>query len=520
MNTKFSLGKELFLDSSTIEIIDECVKITLGPTGKNGILLTPTQNLKIITNGSLLIKSLRFSSPSANILLQLLEQASVKTYLLSGDGSTVTILLACQLLKNSSRLITSGYNSVFLSNGLKKVAHFLLEKVVEFALPVSKTEEMVGILRTSLGKKVTPEIFDLVKQGITQIGRDGLLLVEETVFPENSVDVIQGIELDKGFASSYFVNELKSFEVIYENPYVLITKGELSNLNQLQEIIEFIKINNRPLVIVGEDISKNVISTLVLNNIQNKIKVVVVKYSAIKFMATGILEDLALLTHANSFDVSRTESNIIYKVEDLGQAKKVIIKKEKSTFFISKFAKLVAIRRINELNRDLLTTDSEYEKNIYKTRIARLSGQIAKIKLGPSNQYEVDEIKQKIENSLMTVKSSLEEGFLPGGGSFYLHVAEEVIQWSSLNLIGEELLASYMVANALQKPFETLLQNQNISTPSLSENIKELGYPYGYNVLTKKVVNTISSQLIDSAKAIRASLWNAISIVSTIIVSE
>jgi len=167
-----------------------------------------------------------------------------------------------------------------------------------------------------------------------------------------------------------------------------------------------------------------------------------------------------------------------------------------------------------------LTTDSEYEKNIYKTRIARLSGQIAKIKLGPSNQYEVDEIKQKIENSLMTVKSSLEEGFLPGGGSFYLHVAEEVIQWSSLNLIGEELLASYMVANALQKPFETLLQNQNISTPSLSENIKELGYPYGYNVLTKKVVNTISSQLIDSAKAIRASLWNAISIVSTIIVSE
>jgi chaperonin GroEL len=274
----------------------------------------------------------------------------------------------------------NGYNAIFISNGLKRLSYFLVDKVLEFSRPISQLPEIVDS-KTSLGKKVNNDLFLLLKDCVNQIGRDGLILVEENISPENEIEVVQGIELDKGYASSYFVNDLKNFEVVYENPYLLITNNPINSLNQIRDVIEYVKTNNKPLVIVAEEINKDIVSTLVLNNIQKKLKVVVVKYSSIKFMKNGLLEDLALLTHSNYFVSNLKDSNVTFTLEDLGQVEKVIIKKEKSTFIVSKFAKLIAKRRINELNRELLTSETEYEKNLFKTRIARLSGYIAKVKL-------------------------------------------------------------------------------------------------------------------------------------------
>jgi chaperonin GroEL len=437
---KFSLFQELETNIQTIEDIDNCIKITLGPTGKNAIIANIKGNLNIVNNGSTILKSLGFEKHSSNILLKLLEQAATKTFNTSGDGSTTTVLFSCELLKTALRFLANGYNAIFISNGLKRISHFLTEKVIEFSIPVSTAEQMLGILKTSLGKKVNSDLYDLLKEAVIKINRDGLILVEENISEKNEVEIIQGIELDKGFASSYFVNDVKNFEVIYENPYVLITNQAITSLNQIREIIEHIKTTNRPLVIVAEEINKDIISTLVLNTIQKKIKVVVIKYTAIKFLKTGILEDLSLLTHANYFVSNLKETNVILKVEDLGQAEKVIVKKEKSTFIVSKFSKLVAKRRINELNRELLDSEAEYEKNLFKTRIARLSGNITKIKVGVSNQYQIEEQRRKIENVITTIKSGLEEGILPGGGSFYLYLREELSSWATLNLMIEKIM--------------------------------------------------------------------------------
>jgi chaperonin GroEL len=520
MKKKFSLFEELDKNQQVIQNIDQCVKITLGPTGKNGILSTEKQPIKFLTNGSLLIKSLEFPTSSGNILLKLIEQACVKTASVSGDGSTTTILLTCQLLQTSLRFLSNGYNSIFLSNGLKKIAYFLMDKIVEFSQPISTISELEGIMKTALGKKVSQDLFMVLKNSISQIERDGLIVVEENISPETIVETVQGIELDKGFASSYFVNDLKNFEAIYDNPYILITNYPINSINQIRDVIEFIKTNNRALVIVAEEINKDVVSTLVLNNIQKKLKVVVVKYASIKFMKSGILEDLATLTHSNYEISTLKEKNYILKVEDLGQAEKVIVKKEKSTFIISKFSKLIAKRRINELNRELLNSESEYEKNIFKTRIARLSGQISKIKIGVSNQYQIEEERQKVENSINTIKASLEEGILPGGGIFYLHLREELSNWSSLNLIGDEIFAQQIVFDALRRPFEELFNNTNTPRYQISQDLLKLGYPYGYNLTDRRIVNTLQEGLVDSAKSIRAILWNSITIVSTIITSE
>lgn len=522
MRKNFSLFKDLQTNLDTIENIDNCIKITLGPTGKNGIIANAKGEISFITSGSLLIKALEFGSNSANVILKLFEQASIKTFKISGDGSTTTLLLSCQLLKSSLRFLMNGYSPIFIGNGLKKIAYFLSEKVIEFSLPISTFSQLSGILKTSLGKKVSPNLLNLLEKSVLNLGRDGLIVVEENISPLNEIDIVQGIELDKGFASSYFVNDLKNFEVVYENPCLLITSDPINSLNQIQEIIEYIKSTNRSLIIVAEEINKEIVSTLVLNTIQKKIKVAVIKYNSIKFIKTGVLEDLALLTHSNYFTSLLKNNSQTFLIKDLGQAEKVIIKKDKSTFIISKFSKLIAKRRINELNRELLISDTEYEKNTFKTRIARLSGNITKVKVGISNKYQIEEERQKVENAIKTIKSSLEEGVVPGGGIFYLHLTEELKNWSYLNLIGDEIFSVKIVHEALLRPFNELLINSNKEEVRsiLLEKLVTLGYPYGYNLVENKIVDTVENGLLDCSKSVRASLWNSLTLISTIITSE
>lgn len=520
MKKNFSLFKDIDKNINTINQINDCIKISLGPTGKNGIIADKKNEIKFLTTGSLLIKSLDFNNHSGNILLKLFEQASIKTYSVSSDGSTSTIIIACELLRTSLYFLINGYNSILISNGLKKIAHFLVEKVLELSKPITNYEELKGILRTALGKKINSDLLELMYTSIERIGRDGLTVVEENVAPLNEIEIVQGVELDKGYASSYFVNDLKNFEVVYENPYLLLVNIPITNINQIREIIEYIKENNRPLIIVAENINKEIISTLVLNNIQKKFKVAVVKYSSIKFVKNGVLEDLALLTHSNYFEPSSKGETKELTINDLGQAEKVILTKEKSTFIISKFSRLIAKRRINELNRELLISETDYEKNIYKTRIARLSGNITKIKLGVSDKYQIEELRQKIENAVNTIKSSLEEGVVPGGGITYLKINDELKHWAYLNLIGEEIFALQIVSEGLKRPFNELFNNTNTPKYHIFQKVSQLGYPYGYDLVKNEFVNTFEKGLLDSTKSIRSILWNSLTIISTLISSE
>lgn len=517
---KFSLLSSFEKNLKTLDEIYDSIKITLGPTGKNGIFFTKNFEMKFLTSGSLLLKSLEFPEQSSNVLLKLFEQSSIKTFSTSGDGSTTTTLLSTELLKNCLKFIINGYNPIFLSNGLKKLGYFLIEKVTEYSNPIQNLTQLQAILKTAIGKKLSFNLVQSLENCLPNIRRDGLILVEENISNQTEIEVVEGIELDRGYASSYFVNDLKTFEVVYENPYLLITSQPLTSLNQIREIIEYVKENNKPLVMVVQEISKEVLSTLILNNIQKKLKIVVIKYTTIQFLKTGILEDLALLTYANYFIPTSKKNIHSLTIDDLGQVDKVIIKKEKSTFILSKFSKVIAKRRMNELNRELLTSESEDEKAIFKARIARLSGNITKFKIGLSNQYEIIEQRQKVENVMITIRSSLEEGILPGGGCFYLYLRDEIKNWALFNLIGEEIFASNILIEALKKPFEELFNNNNFPYPLILEEISKGNYPIRYDLINKKFLKELENGVIDSAKSVRSILWNSISIVATIITSE
>lgn len=514
-----SLFSDIKTNADALEKIDQCIQITLGPNGKSAIQATKKQEIKFLTDGSLLIKALDFPVHSANLLVKLFEQAASKTTTVAGDGSTLTLLLACQLLKLSFRCLLSGYNAILLNNGFKKISYFFMEKVLEFSIPLCFPPQIIGVLKTCLGKKVSSNIFSLLEKSVEQIGRDGLLLVEENFALQNEIELVQGIELDRGFASSYFVNDLKNFEVNYENPFLLLARTPIVNMNQIRTVIEFIKENKKPLVIIVEEINKDVLSSLVLNTIQKKLRVAVVKYNSIKIFKNGILDDLALLTYSNYLEPDFKSSDGSFLIQDLGQAKKVIIKKEKTTFFVSKFSKVLVKRRVNELNRELLLSDSEYEKSIFKSRIARLSGQIVKIKLANSNEYELEELKNKVTKSLQTLKSSFEEGILGGGGSFFFVLRNELNSWAYLNLIGEEMIAAFVVNAALERPRQQLFANSDFYSHQIVERLNKLGYPHTYDFVEKQIVNSIEQGLVDSSKSIRATLWNSLTIVSSIITS-
>lgn len=517
---KFSLFENIQENLNTINQIDNSVKIILGPTGKNGIVSNNHSELKFITSGSVLLKSLEFEKSSSNVILKLIEQASLKTFATSGDGSTTTTLFSCDLLKISLKFLINGYNSIFITNGLKKIAYFLVDKILEHTIPINNDLQLKGILTTSVGKKLNKNLRETLEKGLQHIRRDGLIFIEENLSDEDEIEIVDGIEIDKGYASSYFVNDLKNFEVKYDNPYILITTQPITSLNQIRDIIEYIKSNNKALILVVEEISKDILSTLILNNIQKKLKIVVIRYTTIKFLKNGVLEDLATLTHSN-YLVPLSKNDIIpLTIQDLGQVEKAIIKKDKSTFIISKFSKIIAKRRINELNRELLISDSEDEKNIFKTRIARLSGHIIKIKVGVSNKYEITEQRQKVENVINLIRSSLEEGILPGGGVFYLYLRNEIKNWSVLNLLGEEIFSANIVITALSRPFEELFNNNNLNYFSIKESILKKGYPFAYDLINHEMVDSFKKGLLDSSKMIRSILWNSITVVCTIIVSD
>jgi len=519
MKTKLSFSQELTTNLEAIRNIDKCVKITLGPTGKNGIFYNQKGEIKFLTSGAILVKALDFSKISSNLLLKLIEQASTKTQLISGDGSTITLLLTCNLLKTSFLFLANDYNPLILSKGLQKLSNFCYEQILQSSQPILQNDHLKGIIQTSLGKKISFELKELLYTTISKIERDGLILIEENVIKDNEIEIVQGIELDKGFASSYFVNNLKTFEVIYDQPYLLIAKDSINSLSQLEEILDYIQKTKRSFVLIAEEITKEIISKLVLLNIKKKVNIAVIKYTSIKFLKTGILEDLSLLTYSNSFSSILKNTTRRYSISDLGQAEKVIIRKEKSTFFVSKFSKLLVQRRINELNRELLLSETEHEKNLCKLRIARLSGNIVKFKLKASNQYQLQEERQKIENLFSTIRSSLEEGILPGGGIYYLYLSEEIKNWSYLNLIGDEIFSAQILGKILLRPFQELCKNTNLNSYSIFKNLKKLGYPYAFDVTRKEFLHSLTEGLIDSAKAIRGSLWNSLTISATILTS-
>lgn len=490
--------------------IESCTHLIFGPNKRSILLSKGQQPLQFLPNSSSFLKAAVPSAVVSPFFFQCFEQAATKTYSLSGDGSTLTFIFASTLLKDALQLIAAGYNLSFLQNGLKKLNFFFLTKILNAAQPVKDSSTLAGVLRTTFGCKLSPDLLPFLQTSTTKLQRDTVFCVEENLTPTHEMEEINGLEIEKGFASSYFVNDTNQFAAIYDNPWVLITTLPLHHVDQLAEILNDLQQSKRPLVIFTQEISKDLLSTLIVNTIQKKLNVVVVKYTSIEFLKDGLLEDLALLTHTHFVQKENTSSTWRFTKQDLGVAKKITVTKSKTTCFVSKFGQVLLTRHLNELARELTLSDSEYERDVLKTRMNRLSGQFLKLKFAPT--YQVEEQNRVLENILQTLQAALEEGILPGGASFHESLKLELFSWAHLNLMGDEMIAAYLLGKSLSKPGQLLFPQT-----SVLQMCQTNGYPYSYDLIDKTLVQCWDRGLVDAAKSIRGSFWNAITMIHLMI---
>lgn len=504
----FFLKNSLDLQNYLKKIYD-CLKIFLD-SSQNICIFSEKKEIYFLNNGLSFLKNLDFFSKEVNLVTKLIEQACLKTFSLAGNGTTLTSLFSTKLMLDSLKFLLLGYDSIFLSNGFTKIAYFSAERINHYSIEITKLSQLASLIKTIFNRKEYKQIKKLLITLVLNFKKDGVILVEDSVVDKNEIEIYQGIEIEKGYISSYFINDFKSFEVNYKNPYILISKHSIVSIDQLEEVIKFCKKKNRALIIVTENIEKSVLSELILKNIKKHLKIAVIKYNSIKFLNTELLNDLSILTHSNYLNTDPKK----FTLNDLGNAEKVILKKTKSFFIVSKFSKLITMRKIKELTKKSLVAETEHEKETLKMRIARLSGNISKLKINKfiTNSSEFEFLKTKINQSIDGLKAAIEEGILPGGDNIYFLYSKELAYWSTINLVGDEIISSKLIFSLLKDLFNEFLPFTKLNSSRRSKKKK-----FSYNFTKKRVVNCFKDGFIKPSKVLRGVFWNSFTLVSSIL---
>jgi len=491
------------------------VRPTLGPTAKNAIIDNP-KNINLVDDGITILKSLEFKEKDENTVLKLIREASLRTNQIVGDGTTTTALISCKLLEESLKFNQYGIQNHHLIIGIKKILYFVIQKTKEFSVPLKNPEEIKQILSTSIGN-FSPKIIEDLKNAFVKKGKDGILTIEEKMKESVNLEIRDGIQLEQGYLSSYFIKDFSKTLIEIDNPCLLITDKFINNIEEIREILHHIKKNKEGLILIASGFEKSVLSTLIINNINENIQVVAIKAPYFSIKRKMVLDDICFITSTNFIDEKIYASQYQFKISDLGKVKKAKISKNLTNLTLLNSSKLALKKRINELQRELKINDSIYEKEIINYRISLISGAIAKFYISASTNSELSRLKYKVEDGINSVKTAFQEGINISSNSFYLHLVEPTLNWSLLNLTTDEFFAFKIFEKGLKLPFSQICENVNLKCPIIAEEIFKNGYPFGYDFEKKYVCNLKKIGILDSSKMIRVILQNSVSIVTSLI---
>jgi len=503
-----------------IDILTFSVKATLGPTGKTTVIDT-TKGILCVDDGATIIRQLNFANQTKNQVLELVRQASLKTDEIVGDGTTTTILLTCSFLKESLRFISSGIQSIHLIVGLKKITNFLLYKIRNFSIPITTKKQIDSLLELSMGsfsKNIKEDVFKALKKK----GKYGSIVISEdpTHNPDcTTVELVDGFQLDKGCISPYFLDSVENSSVILHRPYTLITDLTLTSIDQIREILEDVKKTRQSLFIIAGGYEKSLLSTLIINSLNDNIKVVPIKAPFFGLKQKQVLEDLALVTTSRLILSKFDSDNYVFQKSDLGRAKFVKSSNRNTTITLLSSSRINVKRRIDSLERELVVNDGVYEKDILKQRINLLSGSIVKVLVSGSTDSEIKHIRLKVEDGINSLQTSFQEGVIISSSNFLLHILELLQFWATINLSGDEVFSLFVFRKAFLYPFFQLCSNTNVSYALTLDSILEKGYPYGFNFKSLRLINLKEEFLYDSSKMMRIILQNSISVSSSLLLS-
>ncbi len=498
-----------------VEKLSAAVTSTLGPSGRNVILDKKFGSPQITKDGVTVAKEIELADPFENMGAQMVKEVASKTNDVAGDGTTTATLLAESVYREGLKNLTAGANAPALKSGIDKATAAVVDAIAKQAKKVKSTEEIAQVATLSANGET--EIGAIISEAMDKVGKDGTITVEEAKTLETTLDVVEGMQFDKGYLSPYFVTDPEEMECVLENPYLLLFEKKISNLQELLPVLQAVAKSGRPLMIVAEDVEGEALATLVVNKLRGSFQVCAVKAPGFGDRRKAILQDIAVLTGGQliSEDLGVKLENV--GLEMLGRAKKVVVDKDNTTIVegLGKGADIKA--RVDQIKKQIEETTSDYDREKLQERLAKLSGGVAIIKVGAATEAAMKEKKDRVDDALHATRAAVEEGIVAGGGVAYLRCQKAI---EALKLEGDEKVGADIISRAIEAPLRKLVANAGQEAALVIANVKKASGTNGYNVRTGEYADLFKCGVVDPAKVVRCALQNAASIAGLLLTTD
>ena len=498
-----------------VEKLSAAVTSTLGPSGRNVILDKKFGSPQITKDGVTVAKEIELADPFENMGAQMVREVASKTNDVAGDGTTTATLLAESIYREGLKNITAGANPMALKRGIDQATAAVVDAIAKLAKKVKSAEEIAQV--ATLSANGESEIGDIISEAMDKVGKDGTITVEEAKTLETTLDVVEGMQFDKGYLSPYFVTDPESMECVLENPYILLFEKKISNLQDMLPLLQAVAKTGKPLMIIAEDVEGEALATLVVNKLRGSFQVCAVKAPGFGDRRKAILEDIAILTGGKliSEDIGIKLENVT--VDMLGKAKKVTVDKDNTTIVQGQGKSADISSRVAIIKKQIEETSSDYDREKLQERLAKLAGGVAIIKVGAATEAAMKEKKDRVDDALHATRAAVEEGIVPGGGVAYLR-CQKVIE--TLDLAGDEKVGASIVARAIEAPLRKLVNNAGQEAALVIAKVKADKGSNGYNVRTGEYADLLKCGVVDPAKVTRTALQNAASIAGLLLTTD
>jgi len=495
-----------------VNILADAVKVTLGPKGRNVVLEKKFGSPTIVNDGVTIAKEIEVEDKFENMGAQLVREVASKTNDVAGDGTTTATVLAQAIVREGIRNVAAGSNPMLIKRGIDKAVEAAIAEIKNIAQPVEGSEAIANVATISANDKT---IGELVAKAMEAVGKDGVITVEESKGTATNLELVEGMQFDKGYISPYMVTDPERMEATLEEPYILLFEKKISAVADLLKPLEGVVRSGRPLLIIAEDVDGEALATLVVNKIRGTLNVVAVKAPGFGDRRKAMMEDIAVLTEGKfvTEDLGIKLENV--DITYLGRAKRVVITKDNTTIVEGAGAQQAIQGRIAQIKSQIEKSDSDYDKEKLQERLAKLAGGVAVIQVGAATETELKEKKLRIEDALNATSAAVEEGIVPGGGTTLLKIVDAV---NAASYIGDENIGAQIIVRALEAPLRTIAENAGQEGSVVVNQVREGGL--GYNAATNKFEDLLAAGVVDPAKVTRSALQNAASIAGLLLTTE
>jgi chaperonin GroEL len=518
------MSKQLFFNIDArnrmkrgVDILADAVKVTLGPKGRNVVIEKKFGAPAITKDGVTVAKEIELEDSIENLGAQMVKEVASKTADLAGDGTTTATVLAQSIIGEGLKNVAAGANPMDLKRGIDKAVAAVIENLKSQSQKVGNDNKMIEQV-ASISANNDTNIGSLIAQAMAKVGNEGVITVEEAKGTETTVEVVEGMQFDRGYLSAYFVTNTEKMQVELQNPYILIYEKKVSTLKDILPILETVVQSGRPLVIIAEDVDGEALTTLVVNKLRGSLKIAAVKAPGFGDRRKEMLQDIAALTGGTviSDDMGIKLENA--SIASLGQAEVITIDKDNTTIVGGKGQKETIQGRVGQIKSQIETTTSDYDKEKLQERLAKLSGGVAVLYIGAASEMEMKEKKDRVDDALHATRAAVEEGIVPGGGVAYIRAIESLAGVATDNL--DEKTGIAIVRRALEEPLRQIVANAGLEGSIIVQKVKEGKGDYGFNARTEVYENLFAAGVIDPTKVGRVALENAASIASMLLTTE